>query len=94
MYVEGDVDHSVDKEHRNMTVYLESTTLKGAIKDAYISINPLSKWIATADSNVTIVGSVDVSQVDAPAGVTINAIAGQSGTYKLAGGGTLILKAS
>jgi hypothetical protein len=94
MYVEGDVDHSVDKEHRKMTVYLESTMLKGAIKDASISINPRSKWIATADSNATIVGNVDVSQIDAPSGVTINAVAGQSGTYKLASGGTLILKAS
>jgi hypothetical protein len=94
MYAEGDIDHTADKDNRTMTVYLESTTLKGAIKDAQISINPRSKWIATADSNVTIVGSVDVSQIDAPAGVTITAIAGESGTHKLAGGGTLILKAS
>jgi len=94
MDVAGDIDHSVDKDNRTMTVYLESTTLKGAIKDAYISINRLSKWIATADSNVTIVGNIDVSQIDAPAGITINAVAGQSGTYKLASGGTLILKAS
>jgi len=94
MYVEGDIDHSADKEHRNMTVYLESTTLKGAIKDAQISINPRSKWIATADSNVIIVGSIDISQIDAPAGVTVTAVAGESGTHKLASGGTLILKAS
>ena len=94
MDVSGDIDHSVDKENRTMTVYLESTTLKGAIKDAHISINPLSKWIATADSNVTIDGNVNVSQIDAPKGVTINAVADQSGTYKLAGGGTLILKKS
>jgi len=94
MNVSGDIDHSIDKDNRKMTVYLESTTLKGAIKDAYISISPLSKWIATADSNVTIVGDVEVSQIDASAGVTINAVAGQSGTYKLAGGGTLIIKAS
>jgi hypothetical protein len=94
MDVAGDIDHSADKENRTMTVYLESTTLKGAIKDASISINPLSRWTATADSNVTIVGNVNVSQIDAPAGVTINAVADQSGTYKLAGGGTLILKKS
>ena len=94
MYAEGDIDHSVDKDNRTMTLYLESTTLKGAIKDAQISINQRSKWIATADSNVTIVGSVDLSQIDAPAGVTITAVAGESGTHKLAGGGTLILKAS
>jgi hypothetical protein len=94
MDVAGDIDHSVDKDNRTMTVYLESTTLTGAIKDACISLNPLSKWKATADSNVTIVGSINVTQIDAPAGVTITAVAGQSGTYKLASGGTLILKAS
>jgi hypothetical protein len=94
MYAEGDIDHSIDKDNRTMTVYLESATLKGAIKDAQISINQRSKWIATADSNVTIVGSVDLSQIDAPAGVTITAVAGESGTHKLASGGTLILKAS
>ena len=43
-----------------MTVYLEQTTLKGAIKDASIKMNRLSKWFATKDSNVTIVGDVDV----------------------------------
>jgi predicted ABC-type transport system involved in lysophospholipase L1 biosynthesis ATPase subunit len=75
-----------------MTVYLEATTLKGAIKDASIKMNRLSKWIATADSNVTIIGDVEVSQIDAPAGVTITAIAGESGTHKLANCGTLILK--
>ena len=94
MDVTGDVVHTEDMDNRNMTVYLEGTTLKGAIKDAAISMNRLSKWVATADSNVTIVGEVDVSQIDAPAGVTITAVAGQSGTYKLASCGTLILKAT
>ena len=94
MDVAGDIIHTADKDNRTMTVYLESATLTGAIKDGYISINPLSKWISTADSNVTIVGSIDLSQIDAPAGVTITAIAGESGTHKLASGGTLILKAS
>jgi hypothetical protein len=75
-----------------MTVYLESTTLKGAIKDASISMNRLSKWTATADSNVTIVGNVDLSQIDAPAGVTITAVASEKGSYKLASCGILILK--
>jgi len=92
MYVEGDLDHSVDKENRNMTVYLEATTLKGAIKDARISLDPRSRWIATADSNTTIIGEIDLSQIDAPAGVTINAVAQESGTFTLPGGGTLILK--
>jgi hypothetical protein len=42
---------------------------------------------------VTFVGDVDLSQIDAPAGVTITAIAAQSGIYKLAGCGTLIVRA-
>ncbi|MBN1625290.1 MAG: hypothetical protein JW944_02095 [Deltaproteobacteria bacterium] len=93
MEVSGDiVDEDTD---RDMYVYLESTTtLKGAIKDAYIKIDSSSRWIATADSNVTITGDFSINQIDAPAGVTINALAGQSGTFKLAGGGTLILKNS
>jgi hypothetical protein len=94
MDVAGDVVHTADKDNRPMTVYLESTNLKGAIKDAAISINLSSKWVATADSNVTIVGEVNLAQIDAPAGVTITAVAGQSGTYKLASCGTLILKAA
>ena len=92
MDLEGDVVHTGDKENRGMTIYLEGTTLKGAIKDASIKLNRLSKWTATADSNVTIIGDVEVSQIDAPASVTITAIASQSGTYKLASCGTLVLK--
>lgn len=38
---------------------------------------------------MTISGDIDVIQIDAPAGVTINAVAGVSGTYKLASGGEL-----
>jgi hypothetical protein len=92
MNVEGDVSHTEDKENRKMTVYLEAATLKGAINDASIKIDRLSKWTATADSSVTIIGDLDVTQIDAPAGVTITAIAAQSGTYKLASCGTLVLK--
>lgn len=93
MDADGDIVHD-DKENRGMTVYLEATTLKGAIKGASIKMNRLSKWTATADSSVTIIGEVEVSQIDAPAGVTITAVAGQSGTYKLASCGMLVLKAS
>jgi hypothetical protein len=87
----GDILHE-DKENRGMTVYLEAATLKGAIKDASIKMDRLSKWIATKDSNVTLIGDVEVSQIDAPAGVTITAVATTSGTYKLASCGTLVLK--
>jgi hypothetical protein len=91
MEVSGDILHE-DKASREMTIYLEAATLKGAIKDANIKMNRLSKWFATKDSNVTIIGDVDVSQIDAPAGVTITAVAAQSGTHKLASCGTLVLK--
>jgi hypothetical protein len=87
----GDILHG-DKQNRPMALYLESTTLKGAIRDASIKMDRLSGWTATADSSVTIIGEVDLSQIDAPAGVTITAIAQEGGTHKLASCGTLILK--
>jgi len=94
MDVTGDFVHK-DPE-RTMWVKLESTTLKGAIKDenVYITIDAASKWTATADSMITIVGDVDVAQIDAPKGITITAVAGESGNYTLASGGTLILQKS
>jgi len=92
MDLEGDIVHTADKENRGMTIYLEATTLKGAIKDASLKMNRLSKWYATKDSNVTLIGDVDISQIDAPAGVTITAIAGEAGTHKLASCGTLVVK--
>jgi hypothetical protein len=94
MVVSGDIDHSEDKDNRNMLVYLEATKLTGAIKDAIVSIDPKSGWFATADSTVTLAGSFSLDQIDAPAGVTITAVAAESGTYTLASGGTLVLTAS
>ena len=87
MDVAGDVVR--EDPDRTMSVYLESTILKGAMKDAIITIDARSKWIATADSEVTIVGNIDLSRIDAPTGVTISAVASQSGTYSLASGGIL-----
>jgi hypothetical protein len=92
MDVAGDIIH--EDPARIMSVDLKSTTLSGAINGAHVIFDEASKWTATADSTVTIVGGFNGSQIDAPEGVTITAIAGQSGTYKLAGGGTLILKVS
>jgi hypothetical protein len=94
MVVSGDIDHSEDKDNRDMLVYLESTKLSGAIMDATITIDPYSKWFATADSNVTLAGTFVLGQIDAPAGVTITAVATESGTFTLASGGTLVLNAS
>jgi len=63
-----------------------------------INDNGGSKWTATADSRVTLVDIVDVKTIDAPNGVTITAVAGKGctlkGTFKLASGGTLNVKAN
>ncbi len=92
MDMEGDVLHD-DHEARPMTICLESTTLKGAIKGARLSMNRLSKWIATADSTVTLASDIKIEQIDAPEGVSITATAASgAGTYKLASCGTLVVK--
>jgi hypothetical protein len=91
MTVEGNIIH--EDTERTMSVALSGTSLKGCIKNASISLDSGSKWTATADSKITLVGNAAVSTLDAPAGVTITAVAGKGctlkGTYKLAGGGTL-----
>jgi hypothetical protein len=92
MDVAGNIVH--EDTDRDMWVYLDATTLSGAINDAYLTFTGASKWTATADSQVVIVGSVDLDQIDAPAGVTITATAAKAGKYNLKSGGKLILKAS
>jgi len=92
MDVAGDIIH--EDTARIMSVDLKSTTLSGAINNAYVTMDAASKWTATADSNITIVGSFDGGQIDAPQGVTITAVGGENKTYKLISGGTLILKVS
>ena len=67
---------------------------EGRDQGAVITIDGASKWIATADSKVTIDGSVNISQIDATKGFTINAVAGEEGTFTLSRGGTLVLKKS
>jgi hypothetical protein len=91
MTVEGNILH--EDTERTMSVALFGTILKGCIKNASVSLDSGSKWTATADSKITLVDSAALSSIDAPAGVTITAVAGKGctlkGTYKLAGGGTL-----
>ena len=89
MDIAGDIVH--EDPDRSMSVYLISTTLKGAIKDAFLTLDGNSKWVAERDSTVSLVGNVDISQIDAPEGITINAIAAQEGTFKLPSGGILNL---
>ena len=90
---EGDIIH--EDTDRTMNVTIQNATVKGVIADAYISLEG-SKWYATGDSSVCLMGVVDAAQIDAPAGVTVTAMAGEgcglSGEYALASGGKLIVK--
>jgi len=90
MEANGDIIHE-DRE-RIMVIDLKSAALKGAVKNAYLTMDAASKWTATADSNITIVGSFDGGQINALKGVTITAVGGENKTYTLASGGTLIVK--
>lgn len=86
----GDILH--EDPDRDMYITLQSATLSGAVKGAHLSADMGGKWIATSDSDVTFVGGINLSQVDAPAGVTITAVAAEEGIYDLPGGGRLVVK--
>jgi hypothetical protein len=93
-HLDGNIRHG-DSE-RTMSVVLMASTLKGAISNASVSLEAQSKWTATADSTVTLVGKVEIADIDAASGVTITATAGKDctlkGSYKLASGGVLNVK--
>lgn len=88
--LEGAILH--EDPDREMNVYFEESSLLGAIQGAILHFDQDSTWTATNQSSVTIVGQVNIDQIDAPAGVTIQAIAGKAGTYTLASGGMLVAK--
>ena len=101
MTLAGNVEH-LDTT-REMALSLEGTRLTGAItgtvwaiSDIKVAVDAASRWTATADSRVTLVGATDAARFDAPAGITITALAGQGttlkGRYPLAGGGLLVVK--
>jgi hypothetical protein len=89
--VAGDILHQ--DPDRTMSVSLVGTSLRGAIKGVSLSLDAASHWTATTNSTITLAEAVNVSQINAPRGVTISATAGSdsmlTGSYKLAGGGTL-----
>ena len=89
MSVTGDILH--EDPERDCRVYLTSTSLTGAIQNAALIMDQGSRWFATSDSTVTLASDLESAQVDAPAGVTMKASAGQ-GTYTLSSGGTLIVE--
>lgn len=91
MTVSGDLLH--EDTTRDMWVELKSTTLTGAIKGANLSMDAGSKWIASADSDITLLTDVDPAQIDAPAGVTVTVRGGEAVEYTLAGGGRLVVEA-
>ena len=85
--LEGAVLH--EDPDREMNVYLENANLTGAIRGAILHFDGESTWTATNQSSVTIAGNVDPAQIDAPAGIVIEAVCGQEGSITLASGGKL-----
>jgi hypothetical protein len=89
--LEGNILH--EDTEREMMLAFTGARLKGTINGAALSLDGDSRWTATGNSSVTLVGIADTNGIDAPAGVTIQAEAGSGcsleGTYTLAGGGVL-----
>lgn len=69
---------NVDSD-RALTVSLEGSQLQGAIRNATLSLDKASRWTATADSQVVFAAPFAAGQVDAVAGATIHAHAGEGG---------------
>ncbi len=90
MAVTGDIIH--DDRERDMTVNLRSTCLTGAIRNANLTMDVGSRWAASGDSYVVLASDVDLSQLDAPAGVTITAKGAVPGEHQLPSGGKIIIK--
>lgn len=90
--IEGDV---VNEDVREMSILLDHSTVTGAIVGAYLKLVS-SKWTATGDSKVALVDAVSIDGMDAPAGVTITAVAAAgttlAGTYELPSGGQLVVE--
>jgi hypothetical protein len=89
---EGDIVH--EDPDRTCNVSLVNAALKGVITDAYVGLEN-STWFATGDSTVCLMGDVQAAAIDAPAGVTVTAKAGDgcalAGEYTLAAGGKLVV---
>ncbi len=92
MDIAGDIIH--EDPNRTMAITLIGTVLHGRIQDAYLALEKDSRWYATADSFVGLVGDVKLSQIDASDGVVINAVGADCplhGTYNLPSGGKLVI---
>ena len=89
MSTQGDILHEDDE--REMWLTLTDATLTGAIRGVHLELGEGARWVASADSEVTLLGEADAAQIDAPEGVTIRMHAGEQGSVKLASGGVLEL---
>ena len=89
--ISGDI---VNDDVRSMAIVLKDSRVAGAISGAYVELIG-SSWTAPKDSSVALVNAVSIDGIDAPAGVTITAVAAEgttlSGEYALPGGGRLIV---
>lgn len=89
--LEGDI---VNEDIRCMAIILKDSEVKGAIIGSYLQLDD-SSWYATKDSSVALVNCTSADGIDAPAGVTVKAIASEgttlSGAYDLPSGGKLIV---
>lgn len=87
--INGDI---VNDDVRSMAIVLRDSKVTGVIRGAYVELSG-SAWTATGDSSVALVGCTEISGIDAPAGVTISATAGEGttlkGEYALPAGGKL-----
>lgn len=88
----GDLENT--NRSRSMAVLLQNTVLRGAVSGCYLALED-SDWFATADSQVCLVGTVDISRIDAPEGVTITGFSGENcnlvGEYVLKSGGKMLV---
>ena len=89
MKIEGDFIH--EDIAREMFLDFTKVRMDGVIKGASLSMDVRSHWFATKDSEVTFTSDVDLTQIDAPAGVTIRAKGAKAGEYDLFSGGKLVV---
>lgn len=91
MSVSGDIIH--EDPDREMTVTLTSSNITGSIVNANLTMDRGSSWYATADSTVMLCNcDINMSQIDAPEGVTVRVKGATPAEYQLASGGALIIE--
>ncbi len=92
MTLAGDILH--EDYERTMSVNMSCMDYTGALKNVYLTMDHASKWTATGDSTVVLMGDIHPEQIDGNGMITIHAHAGEgcelSGTYALESGGKLI----